>query len=107
MEATKKWRFRFGLRGLLVGVAVCAVVALLSSWLPNSITTSELRDVSIGMTKDEVRTLLGEPIDIHPIDEPRPPYNSDEAWSYVQWDYLDAPPAVGFRNGRVIHVRGR
>ena len=97
-------QFRFGIRALLVAVAVCAVLALLFSWLPNTITSSELQAVNIGMTKDEVRAVLGEPTSIWRLESA--PDGAEEAWYYAQWDYLNAPPAMRFRDGQVIHVRG-
>jgi hypothetical protein len=61
MDAPKKWQFRFGLKGLLSLVAVCAVATLIYSWTPNYVTTAELSRLKRGMTPDEVRSILGEP----------------------------------------------
>lgn len=76
MDATKKWRFRFWLRGLLALVAVCALVSLVYSWLPNSVTQAELRRLRKGMPQAAVVDTLGQPDDKGYDDE-----------GYVIWRY--------------------
>ena len=96
---------RFTLRTLLVAVALCAVAVLIYSWLPDTVTTAELHRVQLGMTREEVRKLLGEPANVLHM-QPSPPDNLDEAWYYFRgYGWLDAPPAVGFREGRVAYVQ--
>jgi len=98
-------RPRFTLRALLIAVAVCALGALVYSWIPHAVTSSELRSVTVGMTKDEVRKLLGEPISVLRLEQPHAPDFLDEAWYYSRgFLYLDSPPAVGFRDGFVAYV---
>jgi len=61
MGSPKKWRFWFGLRGLLVAVAACAVGSFIYSWLPNPVNDNELARLTPGMTQEQVRRALREP----------------------------------------------
>jgi hypothetical protein len=52
-------RFQFGLRTILILAVICGVVALLSLTGPTS--TTNFGGVKPGMSRDEVRAILGEP----------------------------------------------
>lgn len=94
MGASSKRRFRFGLRGLLASVAVCALGVFAYSWLPNYVTTAELSQLRRGMTQEEVREILGAPDKIkrYPDGNERWDYGImsvvvliDKDGTYVEW----------------------
>jgi hypothetical protein len=63
---------------------------------------SAFRKVKIGMTKDQVRALLGEPLSEYPIVE-----GGREGWRY-SWKRTDThyrARVVIFKDGRVVKVR--
>lgn len=92
MNAPKKLRFRFGLRGLLALVAACAVVTLIYSWMPNYVTTAELSRLKPGMTPDEVRSILGEPDS----------FTAPSRDTAGNWSYGFLSIVVIFENGKYV-----
>ena len=85
-------RIRFGLRSLLLILAVIAALLAGYRLLPNEITRQELNLVRPGMMPADVRALLGDPDKIvHHAD-------GDEMWWY---GYRWANGYVRFQNGVV------
>ncbi len=105
MDEPKKRGFRFGLRTLLTAVAYCAAGMAIYTLLPNIISESELHMVRTGMTPEEVRAILGEPLKITTLDD-LGEYTGDE---YELWWYATSLiqygsdwPEVSFKNGKVV-----
>jgi outer membrane protein assembly factor BamE (lipoprotein component of BamABCDE complex) len=100
---------RYTLRTLLVLVAISAAGAWIYSFVPNIVTKAQLAGVRPGMTKDEVRSLLGEPIRVLENGVATTvPYQTEENWFwyYAVWGQeMDSPPTMEFRDGRVVSVR--
>lgn len=95
---------RFGLRGLLIGAAICGVLAIAYRNSPNVLWHSELAQVQVGMSKDEVRQLLGEPLGVLRVES----YPDYEGWVYATTlgpTYGRNQPQVNFENGLVTATR--
>lgn len=102
-------RPRFTLRALLTVVAVCAMAAFVYSLLPNTVSKSDLRMVRKGMTPDEVRVILGEPLSITNLEDMSQITGDDyELWWYATSlvHYGSDWPEVSFTNGKVTSVAG-
>jgi hypothetical protein len=73
-------------------------------------TNAAFERVKVGMSKEEVRNLIGRPLDTHPYSSRHPAYHErgDEVWNYTRdgactwsdWAWLSRE--VIFRNGRVV-----
>src|SRR5688500_314483 len=84
MNETTLRPIQFSLRTVLVVTAVCAVVCALSIlWLTGPTSSAEFSRIATGMSRDEVREIMGEPDEFRPRTE-----NASETWSYRR-DWID------------------
>lgn len=95
-----KGRFRFGLRSLLLLVALCAFTAW--GWRVYSVPSTIL-NIPKGYTKENVEALFGAP-KAKRLVQPGSYYLAEyEVWGYAVWQNgTQQRDFVGFRNGRVI-----
>jgi outer membrane protein assembly factor BamE (lipoprotein component of BamABCDE complex) len=90
-------RFQFGLRTLLTYVAIVAVAVYGYSLIPlalvpNAVDVQELSQVQLGMSRYQVRRLLGKPNVIEHYD------NGQEHWGY----FYSAD--IYFTNGECVQI---
>jgi hypothetical protein len=98
MDAARKWRFRFGLNGLLIGTALLAVAVAIYRLIPNQMTAAERARIVSGMDEKAVLAIADQPARI------------EERDGFVNWWYdyeLLAQVAVRFKNGHVVETRWR
>lgn len=103
---------RFTLHRLLIVVAACAVAITAYPFSPNAVLNSEYRAVRLGMTPEEVRSILGEPYHILRFDQRSAGGRSihGELWWFADpwWvvpKYGSTQCNLTFVNGKVAGVR--
>lgn len=99
MDEPMKWRFRFGLSGLLLLVAICAVGLLIYRWLPNYVSLAEVRSLEFGMDMSTVRDMLGEPDEISRREGIT---DTGEPVRYEVWSYPGV--ALEFKDRELISI---